>query len=49
MDRALIRLLLTVLGLVLAAVWLLAVIVPFTAPVWIPPSSVLALAVALLL
>jgi hypothetical protein len=49
MDRALIRLLLVILGLVLAAVWLLAGIIPFAAPAWIPPSSVIALAVAMLL
>jgi hypothetical protein len=49
MDRPLIRLLLTVLALVLAAVWLLAVTVPFAAPAWIPPSGLTALAVAALL
>lgn len=49
MDRALTRTLLVVLALVLAAVWLLVGIIPFTAPAWIPPSSVIALAVAMLL
>jgi hypothetical protein len=49
MDRPLIRLLLAVLAMVLAVVWLLAGIVPFAAPAWIPPSSVIALAVAMLL
>jgi hypothetical protein len=49
MDRALIRLLLVILALVLAVTWLLAGIVPFTAPAWMPPSSVIALAVAMLL
>ena len=49
MDRALIRLLLVVVALVLAAVWLLAVLAPFAAPGWLLPSSVIALAVACLL
>jgi hypothetical protein len=49
MDRPLIRLLLVILGLVLAVVWLLAGVIPFTAPAWVPPSSVIALAVAMLL
>jgi hypothetical protein len=48
-DRPLIRLLLVILALVLAVVWLLAGIVPFTAPWWMPPSSVIAVAVAMLL
>lgn len=49
MDRALTRTLLVILGLVLAVAWLLAGIIPFTAPAWMPPSSVIALAVAALL
>jgi hypothetical protein len=48
-DRALIRMLLVILALVLAVLWLFAVLTGFAVPPWAPPSSVIALAVAALL
>ena len=48
-DRGLIRLLLVLLAIVLAAIWLLLVLAGTAMPAWIPPCSVLALGVAALL
>jgi len=48
-DRALIRLLIILFALALAAVWLFAALVGFAVPPWAPPASVLALGVAALL
>lgn len=45
-DRSLIRLLLVLLAIVLAVLWLVAV---FPVPQWMPPASVIALGVAVLL
>jgi len=48
-DRALIRLLLVLFAVALAVLWLFAVTVGFAIPAWAPPTSVLALGVAVLL
>ena len=48
-DRGLIKLLLVLFAIVLAVLWLFAVLLAFAVPAWAPPSSVLALAVAALL
>lgn len=50
MDRALLRWICVIAGLILALLWLLAVVVAgFSAPAWVPPSAVVALAVAMVL
>ena len=48
-DRSLVRLLLVLFAIVLAVLWLFAVLTGFTVPDWAPPTSVLALGVAVLL
>lgn len=48
-DRGLVRLLLVIFAIALAVLWLFAVLVGFAVPNWAPPTSVLALAVAVLL
>ena len=50
MDRTLLRWICVIAGLILALVWLLAVVATgFSVPPWVPPSAVVALAVAMVL
>lgn len=48
-DRSLIKLLLALFAIVLAVLWLFAVITAFALPGWAPPVSVLALALAVVI
>lgn len=48
-DRSLVRLLLVLFAIALAVLWLFAAVIGFAVPPWAPPTSVLALAIAVLL